>query len=170
MLQHAADDHRAPTTPPGAHQRAPATSTTATLDVTASPATPTTILIGGTGDTLATNNLPNTTIDVQGNYYFNTNATLTVANGLVNHGTILLDALTYSYTDTLATGSGTFTNAGDGTITINNGSGGPRTISGTLVNQGQITVSSASLLTIQGTYNAAGGSISWARLPLQRHA
>jgi hypothetical protein len=132
-----------------------------TLDVTASPASPTTILIGGTGDTLATNNLANTTLWVQGNSYFGFgDAKLTVANGLTNQGTIQLQSITSNWNETLATGSGTFTNAAAGTIQVNNGTGGGRTISGTLVNQGQIVVDTASLLTITGAYNEAGGTIS----------
>jgi uncharacterized repeat protein (TIGR03803 family) len=130
-----------------------------TLDVTASPATPTTILIAAGGVTLATNNLANTTLWVQGNSPFN-NATLTVAPGLTNHGTILLESISNTFSETLATGSGTFTNAADGTIQVIANAGGSRTLTGTLVNQGQISVDNASLLTIQGTYYAAGGNIS----------
>ena len=44
------------------------------LYVTASPAAPTTILFEGSGDTLETDNLPNTTLWVQGNGYINQNA------------------------------------------------------------------------------------------------
>src|SRR5258708_1762544 len=95
--------------------------------------------MGGTGVTLATDNLANTTIDVQGNTAFG-NATLAVPDGLVNHGTLLLESLTNGYTDTLAL-AGTFTNAADGVIQANPGSGGgPRTISGTLINAGTINV------------------------------
>ena len=130
------------------------------LYVTTSPASPTTILLEGGGDTLATDNLPNTTLWVQGNGYLNQNATLNVAAGLVNHGTILLESINNTYGDTLATGSNTFTNAADGTIQVTNNSGGARAITGTLVNQGQISVDGSSYLTIQGTYYAAGGNIS----------
>ncbi len=130
------------------------------LYVTASPSAPTTILIEGSGDTLETDNLANTTLWVQGNDYLNQDATLNVAAGLTNHGTILLQSQTFNYIDTLATGSNTFTNAADGIIRVGYGSAGGRTITGTLVNQGQIDVDSNSYMTIQGTYYAAGGSIS----------
>ena len=79
--------------------------------------------------------------------------------GLTNHGTILLESANTGYSDTLAL-AGTFTNAADGVIQVTANSGGPRTITGTLVNQGQIEVDSASYLTITGTYYAAGGSIT----------
>ena len=82
-----------------------------------------------------------------------------MAPGLTNDGTILLESQNAAYSDTLATGSGTFTNASDGTIHVAQGSGGPRTITGTLVNQGQINVDGSSYLDITGTYDADGGSI-----------
>ena len=130
------------------------------LYVTASPTAQATIPLEGTGDVLETDNLPNTTLWVAGNSYINQNATLTVAAGLTNDGTILLESQNNSYSDTLSTGSGTFTNDSDGTIQVVNNSGGPRTITGTLVNQGLINVDTASYLTITGNYYAAGGSIT----------
>ncbi len=129
------------------------------LYITASPATATTIPLEGTGDVLETDNLPNTTLWVQGNGFVG-NATLTVAAGLTNDGTILLESQNGGYADTLTTGSATFTNDSDGTIHAGTGAGGPRTITGTLVNQGAIDVDSGSYLTITGNYYAAGGSIS----------
>ncbi len=91
--------------------------------MTASPASPTTILLEGSGDTLETDNLPNNVLWVQGNDYINQNATLNIPNGLTNHGTILLESQTFNYFDDLATGSGTFTNAADGTIHVAANSG-----------------------------------------------
>ncbi len=147
------------------------------LYVTASPTAGTTILLEGTGNTLETNNLANTTLWVQGNGYVG-NAVLNVANGTVNDGTILLESQNSNYNDTLATGSGTLTNAADGTIQVTEGTGGGRTISGTVVNQGQIDVGSntglavsgtlenqgqvavSSYTTISGTYEYDGGSIT----------
>src|SRR5439155_619907 len=87
-------------------------------------------------------------------------AVLTVAAGLSNHGTILLQSINSNWNETLTTASGTLTNAADGTIQAGAGTGGGRTITSTLVNRGQVSVDSNSLLTIQGTYNAAGGNIS----------
>src|SRR5205807_2214426 len=113
------------------------------LQVTASTATPTTILVDG-NTTLVTNNLPNTTIWVEGNnlFGFNVGATLTVASGLANHGTILLQSISSTYTDTLAlaTGSGTFTNAADGVIQVNAGTGGGRLLNGNFTNLGAVNV------------------------------
>ena len=108
-----------------------------------------------------------------------------MAAGLSNDGTILLQSPNTSYSDTLATGSGTFTNAADGTIQVISGSGGPRAITGnltnlgainvgagmtlavnnpstaaTFVNKGQVTVDPAGLMYVSPTYNAAGGTIT----------
>ena len=88
------------------------------------------------------------------------NATLSVSQSITNDGTILMESSNAAYSDTISTGSGTLTNDSDGTIQVTNGSGGPRTITGTLVNQGQIEVDTASYLSITGAYDAAGGSIT----------
>ena len=87
------------------------------------------------------------------------NATLSVSQSITNDGTILLQSSNAGYSDAISTGSGTLTNDPDGTIQVTNGSGGPRTITGTLVNQGQIEVDGASYLTITGrTTRPAGRS------------
>ena len=65
---------------------------------------------------------------MQGNGIIQQSATLTVAAGLTNDGIILLESQNAAYSDTLATGSETFTNDADGTIQVTNGSGGSRTI------------------------------------------
>ena len=96
------------------------------LDVTASPAAATTILMEGTGDTLETDNLANTTLWVQGNGYINQNATLTVADGLTNDGTILLESHHLQLFRDAGHWRGTFTNAADGTIQVAAGTGGGR--------------------------------------------
>ncbi len=49
-----------------------------------------------------------------------------MAAGLTNDGTILLESQNNAYSDTLATGSGTFTNAADGIIQVTAGTGGGR--------------------------------------------
>ncbi len=155
----------------------------ATLLVTVSTASPTTILVDGT-TTLATDNLPNTTIWVQGNATEGT-ATLAVDPGLTNDGTILLESQNNNYPDALSTGSGTFTNDADGIIQVTAGTEGSRTITGSLTNlgalnvgagttlivngtssaatfenEGQVTVDPAGLMDVTSTYNAAGGTIT----------
>jgi len=122
------------------------------LYVTASPSSPTTILLEGGGDTLETNNLPNTTLWVQGNGYVNQGATLNVAAGLSNDGTILLESIYSNYFDTLATG--TFTNAADGTIQVTANSGGSRTITGTLINAGTVNFDTNTTLGSSGAKGA----------------
>ncbi len=159
-----------------------------TLSITASPASPITILVAG-NTALATNVLPNNVVWVQGNNTLglNTSATLTPATGLVNHGTILLQSINGSgYTDTLACGTSGFTNGTDGTIQVVAGSGGSRVISNnftnlgtvtvgastalmvnsnasaavTFTNQGQVTVDPAGSASFGGTYAAAGGNVT----------
>ncbi len=63
-----------------------------------------------------------------------------MAPGLTNDGTILLESQNSTYTDTLSTGSGTFTNDADGIIQVTAGTGGPRAITGNLTNLGAIDV------------------------------
>src|SRR5204863_219306 len=130
----------------------------------------------------------NTTVWVQGNnvFGFNTDAILAVPDGTTNHGTILLQSLSGGYNDTLnVAGGGTFTNAADGILQVNAGTGGGRFLNGNFtnlgavnvgasirltvnggataaafVNQGQVTVDPAGLMTVGQTYNAAGGVIT----------
>ena len=123
--------------------------------INVSPATPITIAIEDTGNTLETNNLPNVTLWVQGNTY-DANATLNVASGLANDGTILLQSSYNDDTDELATGSGSFTNDADGTIQVNKGSGATGVIAGTLVNKGLINVDGGAYSYVSGTLNNQG--------------
>ncbi len=125
-----------------------------TLVISVSTASPTTILVDG-GTTLASNNLPNTTIWVQGNAVMNQNATLNVAPGLKNDGTILLESQGGTYSDTLSTPSGTFTNDADGIIQVTAGTGGTRSITGNLTNLGAIDVGAGTVLTVNNTSTAA---------------
>ena len=97
----------------------------------------------GDGDTLETDNLPNTTLWVQGNGYHRTRRDLDVADGLTNDGTILLESQNANYSDTLATGSGTFTNAADGTIQVAAGLGRRLATSPARWSTGQIDVGPA---------------------------
>ncbi len=127
--------------------------------MTASPASATTILLEGSGDTLETNNLPNTTLWIQGNDYINQNATLNIPNGLTNHGTILMESATYNYFETLAL-TGTFINADDGVIQVTTGSGGARTISGAVINVGTINFDTSATLGAAGAKLLNTGLVS----------
>src|SRR5207237_982229 len=91
----------------------------ATLNIVASPSSATTILVGGRGVVLASNNIANTTIWVQGNNIWQ-QAAMTVNNGLSNNGTILLESINNTWGAALALG-GTLTNAANGTIQVSVG-------------------------------------------------
>ena len=97
------------------------------------------------------------------------NTTLTVVNGITNHGTIELTKVLDQFgTSTLAVSNGTLVNATDGTITSAVGSGGGRTLNAQLENHGTVTV--VQPLTINrtntshentGTIMVAGGNLSF---------
>ena len=98
-----------------------------TFYVDRQPGDPDDILLGGTGDTLETNVLPNTTLWVQGNDYLNGSATLNVPNGLVNHGTMLLGVQLHTAAlDNLATGTAPSPTPPTAPSTPSTGTGGPR--------------------------------------------
>jgi len=83
--------------------------------------------------------------------------TLTAPSGLTNAGTLRLESGDSTLASNLTIGSGALTNTGR--IEIRTGSGGTRTITGNLINQGTVEVSTA--LTYAGTsfQNAAAGTI-----------
>ncbi len=151
-----------------------------TLRITA----PTALILVGGGAALASNVPANTTVWVQGNNYYGS-AALTVPGGTTNDGAIELQSIQSNYAETLSL-AGAFTNEADGTIQVNNGTGGSRNINGNLTNLGainvgpgitlvvnsgsgsatfsnqggQVTVDPAGLMTVGQTYVAAGGTIS----------
>src|SRR5262249_21164742 len=125
----------------------------ASLQVTASPASPTTILVGGTGVTLTTDNLPNTIIWAQGNNAFNA-ATLNMPNGVTNPCTTRLQSADTNWTCSRASGINTFTNAADGVIEVNQGTAGPRSLTGNVINQGAVNVGAGTTLTVNGPTSA----------------
>src|SRR5262249_37374203 len=108
-----------------------------------------------TGDVLASDNLAGYTIWVNGNGLFNSDAVLNVGANVTNRGGILLQSSNGGYQSNIATGAHTLINAG--TITAALGSGGPRIISGTLVNQGTVDGGN-DYIEITGAYQAAGGT------------
>jgi hypothetical protein len=66
------------------------------------------------------------------------NATLTVNNDLRNAGLMRMESINFGYASNLTISSGILTNTG--VISVNQGTGGVRTISGNLVNQGTVNV------------------------------
>src|SRR5262249_34712185 len=108
--------------------------------VTASPASPTTLVLHGS-TTLLTDNLSNTTLWVQGSA--GGNATLTTADGVTNAGTILLETID-SWWGSRLVGGDFLANTG----TIEAAGGGNPTITGDVVNLGTIAVAADSALDI----------------------
>ncbi len=98
---------------------------------TASPASASTIVVASTSDTLETDNLSGYTVWVNGSSLFNTDAILNLGANVNNNGTILLQSSNGAYQSNIAAGSFTLTNAPGGTIQINPGSGGARSIGAT---------------------------------------
>ena len=126
-----------------------------TLQETAAPATPSTIVVAGKGVTLATDNLAGYTLWVQGSDHGG-DAVLQIGPGVSNRGAILLQSANNTYQSDIATGSATLTNLG--TIRSGGGSGGLRLITGTLDNQATIDAT-ADYVDISGVYQAQGGTI-----------
>ena len=117
----------------------------ATLDLEASAASPDTFILEGS-NTLAS--------DVPAGHILQIidgagPSTLTSTAGFTNHGSIVFDT-TVGYGDTLAITSGVLTNAADGSLTVNAGTGGPATISGQVVNHGSVTITAGATLLISG--------------------
>ena len=125
--------------------------------------TPSTLFILGRDNSLTTDILPNITLWVLGvNGNTNSHATLTLPQSVTNHGTIQLESENQAWTSQVVVQSGTLTNASDGTIQANYGSGGFRGIVGNLTNLGTIATGAAQL-TISGAaldFTQAGGTIS----------
>ena len=115
---------------------------------------------------LETDNLPNTTLWVQGNGYIQQNATLNIPAGLTNHGTILLESANAGYSDTLAL-AGTFTNAADGVIQVTAGLRRPAHHHRHPGQPGPDRVDGASYLTITGDVLRGRRLDQRAGLPLQ---
>ena len=111
------------------------------------------------GLTLLKNNLSTSaTVWVQGNNPAG-HAQLATAVGAINRGTILLESTDQGWNSVIATDSGGFTNAATGVIRSNAGTGGPRSISGKLINQGSVDAGT-NFIDVSGAYTAAGGTTS----------
>src|SRR5262249_51693785 len=104
---------------------------------TAAASSPTTLVLRQGNNALLTDNLPNTTLWVQGEFS-NGDATLTLATNVPNHGTILLQTLNSGTASNLNANGFTLTNAADGLLDVERGGGGPRTLFGNFVNAGAL--------------------------------
>ncbi len=136
------------------------------LDVEATVTATAVIEIRGTQNTLDRNLAPGVTLWVQG-WNGNGDAMLTAADGAVNDGTILLESGGSAYNSDLAVADGgTFTNASDGVIDVQAGSGGGRDVYGNWINEGTVDVETGTGLNLQGAGSAgpdftqAGGSLT----------
>jgi hypothetical protein len=133
----------------------------AQLSVAATVTTPSTVLALG-NSTLLDNASPAVTVWVQGRNVIGS-ATLTIAAGAGNAGTLRLESIDAGWNVTVSVASGALTNAPSGTIRTGAGSGGFRIINGNVVNQGTVVVESGATgtLFINGTYTqAASGSFN----------
>ncbi|HYT89560.1 MAG TPA: putative Ig domain-containing protein, partial [Gemmataceae bacterium] len=84
--------------------------------------------------------------------------TLTVANGFSNAGTITLQSLNQGWASNLTLTSGTLTNTG--TLTVNAGSGGGRTLSAELRNSGTVNVNTSTTLGRTGATHQNSGNLN----------
>ena len=80
------------------------------------------------------------------------NATVTAASGFSNAGIIRLESENAGWASNLTIASGVLTNTG--VISVNQGTGGSRTISGDMVNQGTVNISRT--LTFNGVFTNTG--------------
>jgi hypothetical protein len=110
--------------------------TACAISVTASPATPTELVIVAAANALVTDNLANVTLWVQGG--ISGLAQLTLPNGGQNHGVIKLQSVIANWESKLTVGTGSFTNGSGGSIHALLGSGGARNFTGMLTNFGSI--------------------------------
>ena len=125
--------------------------TGATLELAAPAATPDTIVLTGSnslaGDVPAGHTL-RITDDFTGG------SVLTSATGFTNHGSIVFET-SVGYGGNLTILSGALSNAADGHVSVNQGVGGPATISGQVVNDGTVAIASGATLTVAGGYAQA---------------
>jgi guanyl-specific ribonuclease Sa len=132
-----------------------------------SPGIASTLYLQGYFNTLTTDNVANMTLWVQGTNYGG-NAVLSVTGQSTNTGTILLESA-YANSYSALSITGVLDNGPLGTISVVNGGGGNRTITGHLVNQGRLTVDGNTNVTFTGMYEEAGGSVIGAVYLLNSH-
>ena len=128
----------------------------------------TAVFAGNSGVAGAFTNNAGATLQVQGNGSVGT-STLVIASGFTNSGAIELTDITSSYGAVLAVGTGTLVNSSIGTISALVGSGGPRTLTAQLDNQGVVNATGGASFTLlqpsgvhtnSGTINVTGTSFA----------
>ncbi len=126
------------------------------------------VVHGSTSLNGALSTSPTSFIRLQGDGAFST-AQLTVANGFVNNGTIVLTDTTSSYGAVLHLTSGTLTNSSGATIDVQVGTNGTRALDAALDNQGTLTVNHPLGLTKSGAVHTNSGTINVnAKLTIQQ--
>ena len=133
--------------------------TSSNLNIASGATTPVGFTLRGS-NTITGNIGPGQSLLVQGGP--SVNASLTAATGFTNSGDITLSSIQVSKTVTLTVSSGTFVN--QGTIDVEPGSGGARTISANLINDGTMNLNanttfskSSGVYTNEGSLNIAAG-------------
>ena len=132
-----------------------------TLLETSAPPQPTQLDLWGSQTTLLTDNLTNVVLWVHGDNGGGP-ATLTAAR-FTNHGTLRLESSDQGFNDTISVTNGMLVNAADGLIQVNTGSGGPRNLNASVLNQGTINVASGISLALDssgGTFLQQAGTIN----------
>jgi hypothetical protein len=136
-----------------------------TLNVGPDAVSPIGLTLGGASTLNAAAIQPGQTVWVAGGIY-NSHTTLTVPNGFVSHGRFLFESRNAGYTSGLTLSQGVLTNAPDGVIDFNTGTGGARPFSANLLNQGIVNVNfsanfnkAGGVLVNEGSVNVAGGQV-----------
>ncbi|HEY9172517.1 MAG TPA: CARDB domain-containing protein, partial [Verrucomicrobiae bacterium] len=147
----------------GGRFEGPARIRNSVIRVTAGPATPTTMLLWSV-NTLASDNLPNVTLLVQGGG--DGHATLNWTNGWNNFGTIALDSINGGYGAALNVNGGALNNRAGGLMEFRPGTGGGRPVNAELVNNGDVRANASASFSGMGANHSSGGSIQLANATL----
>ena len=117
-----------------------------------------TILVEG-ASTLLSNDSTAATVWVQGNNMVG-GATLAIPGNATNNGTIRMESIDSSWSETLNIG-GVLSNSASGVIQVNAGTGGTRAINGNINNSGTINTAVAVTAGASGkTFNQIGGTVT----------
>jgi fibronectin-binding autotransporter adhesin len=100
------------------------------------------------------------TVQVLGNFW-TFGSTLKLTGDFTNHGLIQLSSIDGAYNSALVVSGGTLTNGTDGTVEALAGTGGSRSITGNLINQGTVSLHTNTLSLIGGDFTqTADGTLS----------